>query len=134
MGRYRRSYSYDDTPQERTWRVAGVAGTWGAFGWFPCVLLTVLTGAAESTWLWLYGIGFVLVFIWGHRYIPGAAVQDQGTYTEMLLDPDLNTENPDLHWRRLKRYGRSRHGGEMVFMGPRGGIYTITASGNRNYR
>lgn len=63
----------------------------------------------------------------------------------LLGDPDLdckatkgNTltieESIDIHFKRLKRHGRSRYDGDMEFMGPRGGIYTITASGNRNYR
>jgi hypothetical protein len=53
---------------------------------------------------------------------------------QQLANPDLNTDDWELHWERLRRYGRSCYGGEMIFMGPRGGIYTVTARGNRNYR
>lgn len=52
----------------------------------------------------------------------------------LLADPQLNTSNVDIHLARLRRHGISRFRGEVEFMGPRGGIYTITASGNRNYR
>ena len=66
--------------------------------------------------------------------------------TRMLLgDPSLDCEatkgnkltieeSCDIHFRRLKKYGRSRRDGEMEYMGPRGGIYIYTARGNRSYR
>ena len=60
--------------------------------------------------------------------------KDGGTLEEMKADPELNTNNIDLHFDRLNRFGRSKYKGEWEYMGPRGGIYTITASGNRNYR
>ena len=60
--------------------------------------------------------------------------KDGGTEEEMRADPELNTNNLDLHFDRLNKFGRSKYRGEFEFMGPRGGIYTITASGNRNYR
>ena len=33
MGRYRRNYSYADTPGNRVAHVAGIAGLWGMVGW-----------------------------------------------------------------------------------------------------
>ena len=60
--------------------------------------------------------------------------KDEGSYEEMAADPALNTEIWDLHYSRLKRFGYSKFHGQTEFMGPRGGIYTIAASGNRNYR
>lgn len=52
----------------------------------------------------------------------------------LLRDPDRDTGDFNIHWSRLKSYGHSRYRGEYEFMGPRGGIYTVTSSGNRNYR
>lgn len=52
----------------------------------------------------------------------------------ILSTPNINTTDWDIHRKRLQRHGYSRYRGETEFMGPRGGIYTITASGNRNYR
>ena len=66
--------------------------------------------------------------------------------TRMLLsNPDLDCkptkgngitleESVQIHFNRLKKYGHSRRGGEIEYMGPRGGIYTYTAGGNKNYR
>ena len=51
----------------------------------------------------------------------------------MSDDPEVNTQNFDIHCERLNKYKRSRYNGEMEYMGPRGGIYTISASGKRNY-
>ena len=66
--------------------------------------------------------------------------------TRMLLgDPDLDCrdtkgngltiqESIDIHYKRLNKYGRSKLNKEMEYMGPRGGVYTYTSGGNRNYR
>ena len=66
--------------------------------------------------------------------------------TRMLLgDPDLDCkatkgngltieEAVDIHFKRLNKFGRSKMNREMEYMGPRGGIYTYTSGGNRNYR
>lgn len=35
--------------------------------------------------------------------------------------------------QRNVAFGPSRHGGPTCYTGPRGGTYTITASGNKNY-
>ena len=65
--------------------------------------------------------------------------------TKMLLDdPDLEyrpTKRNELTWddclkihhKRLDKYRRSRVNGRMEYMGPKGGIYTITARGNKSY-
>ena len=53
---------------------------------------------------------------------------------DLLRDPNRNTSDHDIHWARLQRHGYSRYRGETEFMGPRGGVYTVTANGNRNYR
>lgn len=127
---YQGNYYDPDTPGRRTSNVAFIAGCWGMFGWIPCAVLAMGSGF----WFVFYGIGFVVIILLGQGYTKNALVQDQGTYTEMAADPDLNTQNYELHYERLVRFRRSMYNGEMVFMGPRGGTYTITASGNRSYR
>ena len=128
---YRSNYDSPDTPGHRTFQVAGVAGIWGAFGWF---IAAIIAEIVDVDWIAPWIVGFVLIFLWGHFHIKGAAVQNQGTYAEMAADPDLNTQDWDLHWERLNKFGHSIYNGETEFMGPRGGIYTITASDNPNYR
>lgn len=66
--------------------------------------------------------------------------------TRMFLgNPDLDCkdtkgngltiqESIDIHYKRLNKYGRSKLNKEMEYMGPRGGVYTYTSGGNRNYR
>ena len=52
-------------------------------------------------------------------------------------NPDLNLfldQDFELHLKRLRLYGRSKWNGETYFMGQRGGIYTISANGTRNYK
>ena len=57
-----------------------------------------------------------------------------GEKKKILDTPGVNTFDWELHHWRLSRHGYSVYRGEHWYMGPRGGIYTITANGNRNYR
>ena len=52
-------------------------------------------------------------------------------------DPSINLDDPesyDCHFSRLIRFRKSKRFGEYIFMGERGGIYSITATGYRRYR
>ena len=52
-------------------------------------------------------------------------------------NPDINLSDHasfNCHYARLKRYGHSKWFGEYEYMGDRGGIYTLTANGNRKYK
>ena len=53
---------------------------------------------------------------------------------EQKYNPDINTNDWDLHWKRLNSFEWSKYEGETYYKGKRGGIYTITANGNRNYK
>ena len=58
-------------------------------------------------------------------------------YIKKRNNPDLNLfldHDFELHLKRLRLYGRSKWNGETYFMGQRGGIYTISANGTRNYK
>ena len=63
----------------------------------------------------------------------------------LLTDPEANIsigswyseielrEKADIHRARLSKYGRSKMNGEMLFLGPKGGIYKLTAEGKKKY-
>ncbi len=42
-------------------------------------------------------------------------------------------EKADIHRARLHKYGRSKMNGEMLYMGPKGGVYKYTSGGKRKY-
>ena len=56
---------------------------------------------------------------------------------EKEQNPDINLSQPTevkLHFKRLNKFGMSKWKGEMYYRGKRGGIYTISANGTRNYK
>ena len=48
---------------------------------------------------------------------------------DLFLEQDF-----ELHMKRLKLYSRSKWRGEMYYMGKKGGIYTLSPKGTRNYK
>ena len=90
------------------------------------VLLLLLLGAFALLIGFCYAVGVGIEWLFGPK--------NEGTIAEMAQDPSLNTNNHELHFDRLRKYRKSKYRGEWEYMGPRGGVYTITASGNRNYR
>ena len=58
-------------------------------------------------------------------------------YIKKRNNPELNLfldQDFDLHLKRLKLYRQSKWKDEMYYMGQRGGIYTLSANGTRNYK
>ena len=63
----------------------------------------------------------------------------------LLLDPYKNIplgtwysedelrEKADIHRARLSKFGKSKINGEMLFVGPKGGIYKISEDGKKKY-
>ncbi len=63
----------------------------------------------------------------------------------LLIDPYKNIslgtwyseeelrEKADIHRARLSKFGKSKINGEMLFTGPKGGIYKITEDGKKKY-
>ena len=63
----------------------------------------------------------------------------------LLLDPYKNItlgtwysedelrEKADIHRARLSKFGKSKINGEMLFVGPKGGIYKINHDGKKKY-
>ena len=42
-------------------------------------------------------------------------------------------EKADIHRARLSKFGKSKINGEMLFVGPKGGIYKISNDGKKKY-
>ena len=65
---------------------------------------------------------------------------DEKIKKEAEENPDKNIWDNDyvdmrkLHFARLEKYGRSMFNGETYYIGSRGGIYTLSANGTRNYK
>ncbi len=63
----------------------------------------------------------------------------------LVLDPERNIsignwysenelrEKADIHRARLSKFGKSKMNGEMLFAGPKGGVYKITKDGKKKY-
>ena len=63
----------------------------------------------------------------------------------LLLDPFKNIslgtwysedelrEKADIHRARLSKFGKSKINGEMLFVGPKGGIYKLSDDGKKTY-
>ena len=63
----------------------------------------------------------------------------------LLLDPYKNIplgtwysedelrEKADIHRARLSKFGKSKINGEMLFLGPKGGIYKLDKDGKKKY-
>ena len=63
----------------------------------------------------------------------------------LMSDPEYNItigtwyteeelrEKADIHRARLSKFGRSRMNGEMLFLGPKGGVYKYNSEGKKKY-
>ena len=63
----------------------------------------------------------------------------------LMIDPEINItigiwqteielkEKANIHRSRLSKFGRSRMNGEMLFLGPKGGVYKLTYDGKKKY-
>ncbi len=63
----------------------------------------------------------------------------------LMADPEINInispwyseielrEKADIHRSRLAKYGRSKMNGEMLFLGPKGGVYKYNSDGKKKY-
>tara|TARA_B100000700_G_C15027182_1_gene848788 strand:- start:1722 stop:2075 length:354 start_codon:yes stop_codon:yes gene_type:complete len=70
---------------------------------------------------------------------------DQVILDKLTFDPELNIvfnawdleaelkEKADIHRARLKKYGKSKLNGEMLYIGPKGGIFKLSLRGNKKY-
>ena len=63
----------------------------------------------------------------------------------LMIDPEANIsigtwysdielkEKADIHRARLSKFGRSKINGEMLFLGPKGGVYKYNDDGIKKY-
>tara|TARA_Y100001968_G_C19114360_1_gene598797 strand:+ start:20 stop:388 length:369 start_codon:yes stop_codon:yes gene_type:complete len=59
---------------------------------------------------------------------PEANISIGTWYSEVEL-----REKADIHRARLSKYGKSKINGEMLFLGPKGGVYKYTSEGRKQY-
>tara|TARA_Y100001968_G_scaffold310922_1_gene332348 strand:- start:898 stop:1266 length:369 start_codon:yes stop_codon:yes gene_type:complete len=59
---------------------------------------------------------------------PEANISIGTWYSEIEL-----REKADIHRARLSKYGKSKINGEMLFLGPKGGVYKYTPEGRKKY-
>ena len=59
-------------------------------------------------------------------------------YIKKLKKNPLKNNDSDeyfeVHMQRLQKFGKSQYQGMTYYMGSKGGIYTLSASGSRNYK
>tara|TARA_B100000965_G_scaffold372971_1_gene363056 strand:+ start:495 stop:758 length:264 start_codon:yes stop_codon:yes gene_type:complete len=68
----------------------------------------------------LYGIYAIGVFLY---YGLKNWIEEEGTLEERETNPELNTNDRQLHSRRLYKYKFSKCRGTTYFEGPRGGVF-----------
>jgi len=87
----------------------------------------------EFAYFWLVGILLIggLIFI---IYDTNEKMREEGTLEERRVNPDLNTNDPNLHRIRLTQFQRSKYNWTMYYMGKKGGIYTVSYNGNKVYK
>tara|TARA_Y100001968_G_C19351136_1_gene714696 strand:- start:924 stop:1280 length:357 start_codon:yes stop_codon:yes gene_type:complete len=63
----------------------------------------------------------------------------------LMSDPGLNIkiehweeeselrEKADIHRARLSKFGQSKMNGEIIYLGPKGGVYKYTNNGSKKY-
>ena len=68
-----------------------------------------------------------------------------GLSDSLMADPEKNIktsiwdsekellEKADIHLSRLRKYGCSRMNGNMLYLGPKGGVYRYTSQGKKRY-
>ena len=60
---------------------------------------------------------------------------DQATNQEVISEDQIrNDQSWQIHLNRLNTFGKSKYQGVMYYMGSKGGIYTLSADGTRNYK
>ena len=58
---------------------------------------------------------------------------EEGTLQERRTNPELNTNNLELHNERLSGFGKSKYRNDIYYVGPRGGVYYYSSYGRKTY-
>ncbi len=56
---------------------------------------------------------------------------EEGTIEQRLRNPELNTNNYDLHERRLEQFSQSKYKNRMFYLGPDGVCYYYSSTGTK---
>ena len=59
--------------------------------------------------------------------------KEEGTLQERRNNPELNTNNLELHNERLNEFGKSKYRNDIYYVGPRGGVYYYSSYGRKTY-
>ena len=72
------------------------------------------------------------------RLMEERKIKEKKSYIKKVKkDPLINISSDEyfeVHMQRLQKYGKSQYQGMTYYMGSKGGIYTLSASGSRNYK
>ena len=72
------------------------------------------------------------------RLMEERKIKEKKAYIRKIKkDPLININSDEyfeVHMQRLQKYGKSQYQGMTYYMGSKGGIYTLSASGSRNYK
>ena len=72
------------------------------------------------------------------RLMEERKIKEKKAYIRKIKkDPLININSDEyfeVHMQRLQKYGKSQYQGMIYYMGSKGGIYTLSASGSRNYK
>ena len=58
---------------------------------------------------------------------------EDGTSQERIINPESNTNNPELYYERLDEFGKSKCRNDIYYLGPRGGVYYYSSYGCKAY-
>lgn len=84
---------------------------------------------------YIYFVVFLLIFgIIFIIYDLNEKAREEGSLEERKTNPDLNTNDPNLHSFRLSQFQRSKYNWTTYYMGKKGGIYTVSYKGNKVYK
>ena len=59
--------------------------------------------------------------------------EEEGTIYERRNNPELNTNELNIHNDRLDKFNKSKFKGVTYYIGPRGGYYYYSANGRKVY-
>ena len=96
----------------------------------PLIAILFIVSLATTPWCILMGLAsgtFNYGFPKFRKDTPEEINQKENNY-------DLNTRDYDQHLRRLQKFKCSRYKQTLYYLGKRGGIYTISSNGTRNYK
>ena len=79
-------------------------------------------------------VALILFVIWLMSLASQAAQRaPDGTFEEREKNPNLSTNDWEQHQRRLNKFSTSIYRRTTFYVGPKGGVYYLTARGTKVY-